>query len=170
MSQNKLFAIVALAALLVGCSSSPSIDDPEPVDTVYDDGASTAGAGADLMGDGEDITGRNDELQMIIYFAFDSAEVRPQDQDLVASHALQLSQNSNYRVRLEGHTDERGSREYNIGLGERRSQAVRQILMIQGVRASQVSTVSFGEERPAAFGSSESDYAQNRRVEIAYTN
>ncbi len=170
MSQNKLFAIVALAALLVGCSGSQTIDDPEPDDTVYDDAATTSGTGADLMGDGEDITDPNEGLQMIIFFAFDSSEVRPQDQELVASHALLLSQNSNYRVRLEGHTDERGSREYNIGLGERRSQAVRQILMIQGVRASQVSTVSFGEERPAAFGSSESDFAQNRRVEITYTN
>ena len=72
-------------------------------------------------------------------------------------------------MRLEGHADERGSREYNIGLGERRAQAVRQMLMIQGVSASQIQTVSFGEERPEALGSSESDYAQNRRVEIKYT-
>ena len=70
----------------------------------------------------------------------------------------------------EGHADERGSREYNIGLGERRSQAVRQMLMIQGVSVDQISTVSFGEERPVAFGSSESDYAQNRRVEFKYVN
>ena len=83
---------------------------------------------------------------------------------------MQISNDSRFRVRLEGHADERGSREYNIGLGERRSQAVRQLLLIQGVRASQVSTVSFGEERPVARGSSESDYAQNRRVEITYTN
>jgi peptidoglycan-associated lipoprotein len=83
---------------------------------------------------------------------------------------MQLGENTRLSVRLEGHADERGSREYNIGLGERRSQAVRQMLMIQGVSASQISTVSFGEERPAAFGSSEMDYAQNRRVEIKYTN
>jgi len=73
-------------------------------------------------------------------------------------------------VRLEGHADERGSREYNIGLGERRAQAVRRLLLLQGVSAGQISTVSFGEERPAADGSSESAYAQNRRVEIIYTN
>ena len=72
--------------------------------------------------------------------------------------------------RLEGHADERGSREYNIGLGERRAQAIRQMLMIQGVGASQIQTVSFGEERPDSMGSSESDYALNRRVEIKYTN
>ena len=71
-------------------------------------------------------------------------------------------------VRLEGHADERGSREYNIGLGERRSQAVRRMLLIQGASAAQISTVSFGEERPAEFGSTEEAYAQNRRVVFQY--
>ncbi len=170
MAQTKLFACVALAALLVGCSGSPSIDDPEPTDTTYGDSATTDGTGSDLSGGGTDITDTSEDLQTIIYFAFDSSEVAPQDQDLIARHAMQISNVSSYRVRLEGHADERGSREYNIGLGERRSQAVRQLLLIQGVRASQVSTVSFGEERPVARGSSESDYAQNRRVEITYTN
>ena len=73
-------------------------------------------------------------------------------------------------IRLEGHADERGSREYNIGLGERRSQSVRRMLLIQGSTAGQISTVSFGEERPAAFGNDEESYAQNRRVEIKYLN
>ncbi|MGI9270882.1 MAG: OmpA family protein, partial [Woeseiaceae bacterium] len=82
----------------------------------------------------------------------------------------QLGMNSGMSVRLEGHADERGSREYNIGLGERRAQTVRRLLLIQGASAAQVSTVSFGEERPAADGSSEAAYSQNRRVEIAYTN
>ena len=90
-----------------------------------------------------------------------------EDQDIVRRHALQLVDNPGYRVRLEGHTDERGSREYNIGLGERRAQAVRRILMIQGVSAGQISTVSFGEERAVSFGSSEADYAQNRGVELS---
>ena len=84
--------------------------------------------------------------------------------------ALILANDSSKRVRLEGHADERGSREYNIGLGERRSQSVRRLLMIQGASASQISTVSFGEERPVAFGSDEDSWAQNRRVEIKYTN
>ena len=81
---------------------------------------------------------------------------------------MELANNPGAQVRLEGHADERGSREYNIGLGERRAQAVRQLLMIQGVSAAQISTVSFGEERPESMGSSESDYAQNRRVEFKY--
>ena len=73
-------------------------------------------------------------------------------------------------MRLEGHTDERGTREYNIGLGERRAQTVRRALLLQGVAETQVATVSYGEERPAAAGSDEVAWAQNRRVEIVYLN
>ena len=147
-----------------------TIPDPDPADATYGDaGASTDGTGGDPYGGGEYLDDPSaGELGMVIYFDFDSSEVRPQDQDLVARHAMQLGNNPGARVRLEGHADERGSREYNIGLGERRSQAVRQMLMIQGVSASQIATVSFGEERPVAFGSSESDYSQNRRVEFVY--
>ena len=172
MSYLKLSAIGLLAALLVGCSGSPSVPDPEPTDTTYgDSGASTGSMGDGGMGDGEFMDDPTaGELQMIIYFDFDSSEVRAQDRDVVSRHAMQLGDNSRVSVRLEGHADERGSREYNIGLGERRSQAVRQMLMIQGASASQISTVSFGEERPSSFGSTEADYAQNRRVEIKYTN
>ena len=81
---------------------------------------------------------------------------------------MQLANNPGLSVRLEGHADERGSREYNIGLGERRSQTVRRMLLIQGASASQISTVSFGEERPVAMGSDEASYSQNRRVEFKY--
>ena len=172
MSYTKFVAIGLLAVFLAGCQGSPSVPDPEPTDTTYgDSGASTGGMGEDGMGDGEYLDDPSaGELGMVIYFDFDSSEVRPQDQELVSRHAVQLGDKTHVSVRLEGHADERGSREYNIGLGERRAQAVRQMLMIQGVSASQISTVSFGEERPASFGSSEADYAQNRRVEIKYTN
>ncbi|MGI9238568.1 MAG: peptidoglycan-associated lipoprotein Pal [Woeseiaceae bacterium] len=171
MSYFKTLAALLLIALFAGCSGSQSIPDPEPTDTTYGDSASTGGMDDGGMGDGEFIDDPSaGELGMVIYFDFDSSEVRAQDQELVSRHATQISDNMGIRVRLEGHADERGSREYNIGLGERRSQAVRQMLLIQGVSASQLSTVSFGEERPASFGSSESDYAQNRRVEIKYTN
>ena len=172
MSYLKMLVVLLLTVLLAGCGGSPSIPDPEPTDTTYGDSeASTGGMDDSGMGDGEFIEDPSaGELGMVIYFDFDSSEVRPQDQELVSRHAMQVSGDMGVRVRLEGHADERGSREYNIGLGERRSQAVRQMLMIQGVSASQISTVSFGEERPASFGSSEMDYAQNRRVEIKYTN
>jgi peptidoglycan-associated lipoprotein len=171
MSYYKIFAIAVLGALLAGCSST-TVPDPEPVDTTYDgdDGANTSGADGDGYGEGEFFDETDEALGTVIYFEFDSSEVRAQDQDLVAGHAISLNENSYASVRLEGHADERGSREYNIGLGERRAQAVRQMLMIQGVSASQIQTVSFGEERPESMGSSESDYALNRRVEIKYTN
>lgn len=172
MSYLRLIAVGLLASFLAGCPASPSVPDPEPTDTTYGDGgASTEGMGDSGMGDGEYIEDPSaGELGTVIYFDFDSSEVRAQDKDLVSRHAMQIGDNARVSIRLEGHADERGSREYNIGLGERRSQAVRQMLMIQGVSASQISTVSFGEERPASFGSSESDFAQNRRVEIKYTN
>jgi peptidoglycan-associated lipoprotein len=177
MPQYKLFIASLLFAFLVGCSSPPSIPDPEPVETqVGRDGgidAETDGYyGDDSMAAGEpiDYDPSAGELASIFYFDFDSAELRAEDTDIVARHAMQLAGNANLRVRLEGHADERGSREYNIGLGERRSQTVRRLLLIQGAGAAQISTVSFGEERPAAMGSSEDDYAQNRRVEIKYTN
>lgn len=171
MSYSKIFAVAVLSALLTGCPSTP-VPDPDPTDTTYDGsaGASTDGMdGFDGQG-GTDIADPFEQLGMVIYFDFDSSEVRAADQDLVSAHAIQLNENSYSSVRLEGHADERGSREYNIGLGERRAQAVRQMLMIQGVQAAQIQTVSFGEERPDAMGNSESDYARNRRVEIRYTN
>jgi len=172
MSYYKIFAVAVLGALLAGCPATP-VPDPDPTDTTFggtDDGASTDGMDGFDGQSGSAIADPFEELGTVIYFDFDSSEVRAADQDLVAAHAIELNDNSYASVRLEGHADERGSREYNIGLGERRAQAVRQMLMIQGVNASQIQTVSFGEERPDAMGGSESDYARNRRVEIKYSN
>lgn len=173
MLNHKLVVFALMAALLGGCASN-TVPDPDPTDTTYGDesGADTGVYGDDPMAGGEafgdDYTAG--ELTNVIYFDFDSAEVRADFTDVVARHALVLANDSSIRVRLEGHADERGSREYNIGLGERRSQSVRRMLMIQGASAAQISTVSFGEERPVALGSDEDSWAQNRRVEIKYTN
>jgi peptidoglycan-associated lipoprotein len=174
MIQSRLLLLGLLALILSACASN-EIPDPEPV---YDaagsgGGADTSGFDDDGMGSGEffDEDGMlEDELTSVIYFDFDQSELRAEYGDLLARHAQQLANNARLRVRLEGHADERGSREYNIGLGERRSQAVRRMLLIQGATASQIATVSFGEERPAAMGSDEESYALNRRVEIVYTN
>jgi peptidoglycan-associated lipoprotein len=103
-----------------------------------------------------------------IYFDFDRDEVKAEFREIVAANGRYLAANPNSRVRLEGHADERGSREYNIGLGERRAQAVKQALLLQGAGASQLSTVSYGEERPAATGSDEESWSLNRRVELVY--
>jgi peptidoglycan-associated lipoprotein len=108
--------------------------------------------------------------QRVIYFDFDSSDIRNEYVDVIAAHGRFLAANAQVRVRLEGHTDERGSREYNIGLGERRAQTVRRALALQGVQESQITTVSYGEERPAAAGSDENAYSKNRRVEIVYIN
>lgn len=175
MSNLKLIAVLLATLSLTACGGSDTIPDPDPTDTVYDDsasGADTGGYDDGSMGEGEffedDLAGG--ELTNIIYFEFDSSELRDDDQELVSRHAMQLANNPGATVRLEGHADERGSREYNIGLGERRSQTVRRMLLIQGATSSQIQTVSFGEERPAALGSSEEDYSLNRRVEIKYIN
>ena len=172
MPQYKLILFILAAVLLAGCAGQP-LPDPDATDTQY---GGDSGADTDGYDDGSDGYGEfmddpmAGELSNIIYFDFDSSEVRTADADIVARHAVQLANNSRLEIRLEGHADERGSREYNIGLGERRSQAVRRILLIQGAAVGQISTVSFGEERPVALGSGEGDYAQNRRVEIKYIN
>ena len=173
MFKYKLAVFALMASLLAGCASN-TVPDPDPTDTTYgdDSGADTGVYGDDPMAGGEAFGDdfAAGELTNVIYFDFDSAEVRADFTDIVARHALVLANDSSMRERLEGHADERGSREYNIGLGERRSQSVRRMLMIQGASAAQISTVSFGEERPAALGSDEDSRAPNRRVEIKYTN
>jgi peptidoglycan-associated lipoprotein len=172
MSQYRLLLISLVAAIAAGCASS-NIPDPDPTDDGADAGGSASSEDYGSSGgmSGEDVLSDiDDELGMIIYFDFDQSDLRPEYGDLLARHAGQLSNNSRARIRLEGHADERGSREYNIGLGERRSQAVRRMLLIQGASSNQISTVSFGEERPAAMGSDEDSWAQNRRVEIKYIN
>ena len=106
--------------------------------------------------------------RLVIYFDFDRSEIRSDFNDLLQAHGAFLADNTDRQVRLEGHADERGSREYNIGLGEQRAQAVRRVLMLQGASADQLGTVSYGEERPAALGSDENSYSLNRRVELVY--
>jgi len=174
MSHSKIL-LLTLGLFAMAACTNPTLPDPDMTDT---EGSTPIGADTDAYNNG----GRDDgtelspddqyagELATTIYFDFDSSEVRADDIDIIARHAVQISADMRVSVRLEGHADERGSREYNVGLGERRAQAVRRLLLLQGVAAGQISTVSFGEERPAAFGSGESVYSQNRRVEINYTN
>jgi peptidoglycan-associated lipoprotein len=107
-----------------------------------------------------------DIAQHIVYFDFDSSELKAEAQPVLNNWAKYLSQNGSARVRLEGNTDERGTREYNVALGERRARSVQQALQLRGVSAGQLSVVSYGEERPAAMGHDESSWTQNRRVEI----
>ena len=104
----------------------------------------------------------------VIYFEYDSFNVTPESQEIVAAHGQYLSNHPGQRVRLEGHTDERGSREYNLGLGEKRAQSVSQLVKLQGVPATQIELISYGEELPTAFGHDEESWRLNRRVEFVY--
>ena len=113
------------------------------------------------------ITGA-ENIQAVVYFAFDSSEITSQSAGVLNQHANLLKSNPNAGVVVAGHTDERGSREYNIALGERRAQAARDYLAAQGVAANNIRVISYGEERPAAAGTNEDAYAQNRRAELSY--
>ena len=104
----------------------------------------------------------------IIYFEYDSAEVSQDSLEVVRSHGQYLTVNPNRMLRLEGHADERGTREYNLALGESRAKTVRDLLILEGVQPGQLEIVSFGEERPAVYGSDEASLQKNRRVEIIY--
>ncbi|HRJ52308.1 MAG TPA: peptidoglycan-associated lipoprotein Pal [Candidatus Thiothrix moscowensis] len=106
--------------------------------------------------------------QRIIYFDYDSANIRPEYQNVLTAHASLLSAYPNLRVRLEGHADERGSREYNVALSERRGYSVLDYMQIKGVRSNQTDVIGYGEEIPAMFGHNESAWGKNRRVEIKY--
>lgn len=101
----------------------------------------------------------------VFYFDFDSSALRPESREALEAHVALLKTNDR-TVRLEGHTDERGTREYNMALGERRANAVRDYMVVNGIASYRIETVSYGEERPVAYGSGESNWSQNRRVEL----
>ena len=148
-----------------GGPTSGSADPGGGVSTTGVDG-STTGQASDLQ------TAQQQALaapktRSVIYFDYDSSEIRSEYLQVVTAHAAYLVKYPNAKVRLEGHTDERGSREYNIGLGERRARAVRRALQLQGATETQIATVSYGE-RPAVAGGEEQALAQNRRVEIVH--
>ena len=107
--------------------------------------------------------------QRVVYFDFDRSEIRSEFSAIMACHAKYLRDRPSARMTLEGHADERGTREYNLGLGERRSNSVRSALLATGGSGSQLTNVSYGEERPTCTDSGESCWSQNRRVEIVYT-
>jgi peptidoglycan-associated lipoprotein len=176
----KLIQVLSIAVIAVTLSACNKATKPDAGAGAGagDAGAATSGMDADTSGAssslGEGTTAQQQALaalktRSVIYFEYDSSEIRAEYLEVVAAHAAYLVKYPSSKVRLEGHTDERGSREYNIGLGERRAQAVRRALASQGVADTQIATVSYGEERPAVAGSDDSSYAQNRRVELAYT-
>ncbi|WP_110647681.1 peptidoglycan-associated lipoprotein Pal [Salinicola peritrichatus] len=161
----KTLAVALSLAVVAGCSSSGGTQEGNMDGTA----GTTSGQG---MTTGQGTSGAEMGEQMpsvnTIYFAFDSEEIRPEFESVLDGHAQYLMANPNTNVTLEGYADERGTREYNLGLGERRAQAVEQYLTVQGVSPSQISIVSYGEERPAVEGHTEEAYAKNRRVVFSY--
>lgn len=186
MKTMKRSVILALSLLLVaGCSNKGTKPDESATGSSSAAGQDGSQSGFETQGLGEGsaygdsgAAGTAAGLEpgdaalierTTIYFDFDSTRIRPEFSEVLAAHARYVSSLPTRTVRLEGHTDERGSREYNIGLGERRAQAVRQVLMLQGVSATQITTVSYGEERPAVSGSDEEAWSLNRRVVISHS-
>ena len=107
-------------------------------------------------------------MELVIHFDYDMSDLRPEDMPALERHAKFLVENSGWRVRVEGHADDRGSERYNLALGERRANAVRQMFVDRGIVDSRIDIVSFGEERPAAEGTSDDARAQNRRAVIIH--
>lgn len=172
----KTLAVAVSLAVMAGCSSTGGTQDGSMDGTGTAGGVSGQGvtggqtSGAQMgQGQGQGQQGQaRIPNQRTIYFDFDKDTIRPEFESVLNSHAQYLSANPNVSVVLQGHGDERGTREYNLGLGERRAQSVERFLTVQGVSASQLEIVSYGEERPAVDGHSEEAYAQNRRVVFDY--
>jgi peptidoglycan-associated lipoprotein len=169
-----VLAILMGTLTLAACPKKPTTV-PESSGSTEEQGAATAGQGEGQIGEGRDLPGASGAagggpagVGNVIYFDFDRSDIRPEYAALINSHAKFLAGSSGVKIRVEGHTDERGSREYNIALAERRSQAVRRALMLQGAADAQLTTASYGEERPAVAGSDEASYEKNRRVELVY--
>ena len=169
---RSLVSVVALALTLGlgGCASQA--EKPQAEETVTtpagsyraDTGAAPAESYADRPWDDPS----SPLYRRTVYFDYDSSEIRSDYVPLLQTHARYLAGHPGTRVTLEGHTDERGSREYNLALGDDRAQTVQRFLLAEGVRADQLTTLSFGEEKPVEPGHDESAWSQNRRVELAY--
>lgn len=155
-------------------SSSQQVQQPkssvEPVNSLGNDKASNQdkSSNQDKASNQDNLSAGPANVEKIVYFDFDSYTIKPEFQSTIEAHAQFLKANNRAKLSLEGHTDERGGREYNLALGQKRADAVRQGLSLLGVNASQIETVSFGEEKPAMQGDDESAFSKNRRAEFFY--
>jgi len=181
MNSVKVLLPMFVIAFAVGCSSVDSLSGSDSAEAAGsessagsvvpdDSNASTYGVeSVAIAADGGPMSDTGLLLDnRTIYFGSDAVQISPESLEILEQHGEFLSLHPQSTLRIEGHADERGSREYNLGLGERRAQAVRSVLLVQGASAGQLTTVSYGEERPAVFGSDESAWVMNRRVELVY--
>jgi peptidoglycan-associated lipoprotein len=173
---KQFFRAVILAVSITGLAACGSTSEPEMVEETRPDtsgiDATTAAAQrmeAERLQREREARERIEQAALsttVFYFDFDVADFQPADRETLAIHGRNLAANSGRSIRLEGHADERGTREYNLALGERRANSIRDFLIVNGAARSQIEVVSYGEERPATQGQSEAAYRQNRRVEI----
>ncbi len=175
----RLLLVISLTAMLFGCSSDKVKDDaPAAVEDLSSQQANANADDSDAQAYATDDSSTSGFSQLddpqsplsvrVIYFEYDSSEIRSEFRSAIEAHAAYLSQNADTTVTLEGHADERGSREYNLALGERRAQSIKQQMLLLGASSSQIRLVSYGEERPEIDGHDEASWQQNRRVEILY--
>ena len=169
----KQLAIPALIALLIaGCSSSPS--GPEqggaPVETRGGNVATVTAGGVDSRALPRELTDPKSILsKRSIYFDYDKYDVRAEYKDLVTAHAKFLANNRQFKMLVQGNTDERGSREYNLALGQKRADSIKKMLTLLGAREDQVEAVSLGEEKPKSEGQNDAAWAENRRGDMLYS-
>lgn len=157
----KSLSLVAFAASLAACSSVPLDESQSGTSTSM--GGGTTGQVMDPFNPQSPLA-----QQRSVYFEFDSYVVPDQYRNVVEMHSSYLSGNNQQRIVIEGNTDARGGAEYNLALGQRRSEAVARMMTLMGVRTDQIETISFGKERPKAHGNTEADFAENRRADIVY--
>jgi peptidoglycan-associated lipoprotein len=163
---NKIAILALLAGSIAACSTTKTEDQGAQGDQAGDSRQGAKDQGSISSNPFEDPS--NPLSKRTVYFDFDSSEIKAADRDVISAHAKYLASHPQSKVVLEGHADERGTREYNIALGERRAKAVKQFMLLQGASQSQIDVISFGEERPVALGHDESAWSLNRRVEILY--
>ncbi len=156
-------SLAIVMAFLAGCASTTETE--EPPTAMPEDSGTTGTVDDSSVSGGDAMEEQEVELETVFYFDFDESLLRPDARAALTAHAERLKSNPR-SVRLEGHADERGTREYNMALGERRANAVRDFLVAHGVSSNQIETVSYGEEYPAMVGSYESAWEKNRRVEL----
>lgn len=175
----RYFVVLTVVLTLAGCNLGPLKKRGQKTGTtdtqVEDNQYTKQGDSTDAFTEGDklEVSSLNDPnsplSQRVLYFELDSSQIKDADRDIITVHAEFLATHPEISIVLEGHADERGSREYNIALGEKRAKAVKQIMTLQGVADNQIQVISFGEERPVALGHDESAWNLNRRVEILYT-
>jgi peptidoglycan-associated lipoprotein len=171
MSINKFILILGATLVLAGCGSAVKLDSTPVEDRSSGGATSAAGTAASTVTPVE--VNKTNQVAMpadarLVYFDYDSFVIKPEFQALIANHAAYIKSDKGRKAVLEGHTDERGGREYNLALGQKRAEAVKRALVLLGVADNQLEAISFGKEKPAMQGSNESAWSKNRRTELSY--